>query len=115
MPLFRVLSGCCCKQLFQHRPENAAIAVIANFYWRIDTADGPEADHLTVVCRGFNGYFLLRGHGIGNGHGIFLQTGQTKTCDRLTVGKLQRQDAHADEIAAMDSFETFRNDHPDAQ
>ena len=44
-----------------------------------------------------------------------LGAGQPERCDRLAVGELQRQHAHADQVGAVDALVGLREDEADAE
>src|SRR5690606_32118062 len=107
----------------QHVLQDAAVAVVVRLTGRVDTHRGVERDGLLALRRELAG--LRRDlHGLRGDALVEL----LKTLDRhdlgavqaerlpaLTRRELQRNDAHADEVGAVDPLEALGDDRLDAE
>src|SRR6516162_2865319 len=98
------------QQLPQYVFQDPAVTVVIHFRRRIDTANHFELGHLAVIGSRLNGQFLSQ---------LEPRT-DTQNIEGLKAGKIvrfeifsrlenHRHDSHADQIAAMNTFETLGN------
>src|SRR5271166_3217103 len=104
------------RQLPQHIRENPAVAEIFELVERVDPAGQRHARRLAVGIADLGVQRLARLQVFAEAvdrHGLVALEAQ-----RLPARPLlehERQDAHADEVRAMDALETLRDDGPYSQ
>src|SRR5579864_74459 len=103
-----------CQQLPQHILQNAAVGVVERFLRGVDAHQGFELDWVFAFLRRFH----LHGAAGGELVDYFADAGdfkrfftrQIERVDILSRGELQRQDAHADQVRAVDALVAFGDD-----
>ena len=101
------------------RPDDigqyAAMADVLDVLRRIDAREHVKFRDLAVFL-GFDLEYLARLDAARQaGNRVTFAAGQAKARAILAVDELKREHAHPDQIAAMDTLETFRNDRAHAE
>src|SRR6478609_388700 len=104
--------------LAQHVLQDAAVAVVVGFTRGIDAQDRVEGGGAAVFGRrgdleGLRRGALVQGGDALNGEGF--RAGQPQAGGVLSGRVLQRQDAHADQVVAVDALVAFGDDSLDTQ
>src|SRR5207253_2957668 len=93
----------------QHVRQQPAVPVVLDIVRRIDARDGLEGPHLPVLATPPHGDALPGGEsGRDPLHVVGLPPGEPERRRCLAGQKLERQDAHADEIAPVDALVALR-------
>src|SRR5205807_2264804 len=89
-------------QLTQHVLQNAAVTVVLDFVWCIDAHGNLECLFLSVVAPHANRHKHAGLDAAGDPVDIkCFVARETQTRGAVSFSELQRQDAHADEVASM--------------
>src|SRR5690606_25172 len=100
----------------EHVLQVAAVTVVLDLLGSIDAGDDLEGGLLAVVCGGGDGEDLHRGEPFGDaGDRERLATGEAELVGTFAFLEAEREDAHADEVAAVDSLEALANDRANAE
>src|SRR6266404_5553208 len=98
--------GCACQQLPQHVRKNSPVLVVIDFYWCIDPKDDWDLFRLSGCSMDDEFYILLWSYSIFQSDYIErLRAIESQRCCVSSFLKLTWQNAHAHEIAAVNSFE----------
>src|SRR5699024_10708516 len=105
-------------KLAKHVLQDAAVAVVVGLTGCVDADHTVEVDAGAVVLRrrdldSGRGRALVELRDTFDGEG--LGAVETERLSRLAGGELQRQDAHADEVRAVDALEALRDDGDDTE
>src|SRR5690606_37328442 len=106
--------GLLADQAPQHVLQDAAVAVVVGLTRGVDAYDRVEL-HAGVggdLHRAGGGAVVQLGHA-GDGEGLLA--GQAEGVGRVALRELQRQDAHADEVRAVDALVGLGDDGLDAE
>src|SRR5215813_13293684 len=110
------LRGCLAMRLAQGEREDPAVAGILDIVWCVEPHARLKTFFFSILCSGAYSHEHSR---LKTGGYTFdvenLKAGQAKACGTLSFFELQREDAHADEIAPVNAFEAFSQDRLDAQ
>src|SRR5690606_17822211 len=100
----------------QNGLQNARVAVIIDVYHAVETADYRELEACAVFARRFDGQALAWLHIVREAFDIErLAAGDAERFPAGAVSELQRQNAHANEVAAVNPLEAFSDDRFDAE
>src|SRR5215475_11561556 len=104
------------NQLPQYVLQDAAVAVVLNFVWCIDTDNRLKTSLFSILCA----YVYSHEHSRLNARGHTFDVENLKACQAQAFGtlsffELQRNDAHADQIAPVNTLEALRQDGLHAQ
>ena len=92
------------------------MVVVLDFDGRVDAADDAEGLDAAIGRGGAYGQSPTRRHTALDAFDVDqLVAGETEAGDRLARLELQRQHAHADEVAAVDALEALDDDRLDAE
>src|SRR5687768_11437340 len=99
------------RQLAQDVGQDAVVIVVLHLDRRVDSGDYLEGLHRTVGRRRSYVETLARRQVRLDATNVeHLFTGQTQARDRFARQELERQDAHTDEVAAMDALKALDDD-----
>src|SRR5699024_11099356 len=106
------------RELTQHVLQDAAVAVVVGLTGCVDADHTVEVDAGAIVLRrrdldSGRGRALVELRDAFDGEG--LGAVEPERLSRLAGGELQRQDAHADEVRAVDALEALSDDGLDAE
>jgi hypothetical protein len=93
--------------------HDAAVAVVVPFAWGVQPDPHGEADRVGVHGERVRGDAVVELRKAGDGEG--LGAGEAQARRGLPVQELQREHAHSDQVRAVDPFERFGQNCPDAQ
>src|SRR5262245_27224341 len=103
----------------QHVLQDAAVAVVLGLVGRVDADLGVELDRLAVGAPGadLDGAAGLERFAVelGDLDVEGLVAGEAEALRALALRELERQDAHADQVRAVDAREALRDRGPPAQ
>src|SRR5258708_3336879 len=99
----------------KHRMQNPAVAVVVNLHRRINSTRRGELDRLAVVVCDFDGDLLAGFEVLGDRDVERAQAGEAEAGAGLAVFVLEGEDAHSNQVAAVNSFEAFGDDGFDAE
>src|SRR5438874_10995885 len=100
----------------QHRKQNSTVLIVGHLDRAIPSGDRREGEGGTILSRHFHGHFLARHEVVLNALDIVdLSACEPERFFVLTRFELQREDAHADEVAAVNTLEAFSNHSTHAQ
>src|SRR5439155_19673650 len=115
----RLLGSMARRDPAQDRRQDPALLVIADIDRAVEPGDGLEAAlaaTVGVVLASHDRQPLSRGEALGQAvDRVRLATGKSKRGRALARLELERQDAHPDEVRAMDPLEALGEDRPDPE
>src|SRR5918992_421679 len=103
------------EELAQHRLQDAAVPQVLDLHRRVHARPDPELSHLATFT---SGLYSKPGAGCEIGEALYvvgLRTVQPKTIGVLAPCELQGEDAHPDQVRAVDALEALGDDGPYAE
>src|SRR5688572_10845659 len=99
------------RKLPEHELQNSAVAVIFELCRGVDTAGNGECLNFAVIASGLDDEILSQLQTRRNSHHFeSLEAGEIVIRQVFTRLELQRHDAHADQVTAVNTFVALGND-----
>src|SRR6185437_8981577 len=95
--------------------EDAARFEIFELVERIDPAAGVKREFLAAVANDLHLDILPRLDSGNPGDRVFLFAGEAESRGSLALAELEREDAHSDEVGAVDPLEALGDDRADSE
>src|SRR5438093_4782478 len=90
--------------------QNAAVLVVLNLVWGVDSSNGLETLFLAIFCPCADTHEHAGLNAARNAVDVeCFETGEAKGSDVFACSELQRKHSHTDQIAAVNPFEAFRD------
>ena len=99
----------------QNLVKNSAVAVVLDFHRGVDAAGGDEVDFVAVSLAGGDFHSLTRLQGVIESDLEGLGAVEVERLAAFAFPVLEWQDAHADQVRAVDTLEALGDDAADAE